>query len=68
MKMIKAPFLIICVIAISACSNRHIYDAVQHNNELECGKLPQAQYEQCMEEISQSYEEYQRDREELSES
>ena len=53
---------------VSACSNQQLYDTVQHNNEIECSKLPQAQYEECMAEIDQPYDEYERERQELSES
>lgn len=63
--------LLICgLIAMStllcACSNRQIYDAAQNNRRQECDKLPDsAQRDACLEQYSQSYDDYQREREEI---
>ncbi len=59
----KLTLLIIAAAAVG-CSNQQIYDAAQGNHRLECQKLPQGQYEDCMAEISESYEEYTRKRRE----
>ena len=64
----KTLFLPLAVLSLSACSNQQLYDTVQHNNEIECSKLPQAQYEECMAEIDQPYDEYERERQVLSDS
>ena len=45
-----------------ACSNQQIYRAVQDNQRLECSKLPQTQFEQCMAELEWDYEDYIRER------
>jgi hypothetical protein len=59
----------ICIFGISfllvACSNQQIYTAVQQNQQLECSKLPQTRYEECMRELEGSYEEYEQDRQEM---
>ena len=48
----------------TACSHEQVYNAVQENRiQDECTKLPQAQYEECMEAYSQPYDEYERERE-----
>lgn len=47
---------------VAACSNQSLYNTVQHNQTLECEKLPQNQYEECMAEISNSYESYSTER------
>tara|TARA_R110002049_G_scaffold1205_9_gene9018 strand:+ start:11636 stop:11851 length:216 start_codon:yes stop_codon:yes gene_type:complete len=56
----------LAVVAISlsvlACSNEQIYTAVQENQRVECGKLPQELYEQCMQELETPYEEYDQER------
>jgi hypothetical protein len=52
------------VFLLVACSNKQIYTAVQQNQQLECGKLPQSRYEECMRELEGSYEDYERDRQE----
>ncbi|MFK8047283.1 MAG: hypothetical protein AB8B81_02495 [Halioglobus sp.] len=61
----KALLLICIPIFLSACSNKQIYDNIQDNQRLECSKLPQQQYEDCMKDYDTSYEEYQRDRQDL---
>ena len=50
---------------LAACSNEQIYSAVQQNQQLECAKLPQNEYEECMRETGTSYSEYERKRQEL---
>lgn len=52
---------------LPACSNQQVYDAVQKNRQLECQKLPGSQYEECMEQYSEPYEHYERERRELLE-
>jgi hypothetical protein len=52
-------------LALGACSNQQVYNAVQHNQQLECQKLPGIQYEECMRQVSEPYESYEREREEL---
>lgn len=52
---------------VPACSHQQVYDAVQQNRQLECQKLPGTQYEECMKQFSEPYEEYERERQELLE-
>lgn len=56
---------VLCVLALPACSNRQVYEAIQQNRQLECQKLPGTRYEECMEQFSEPYDEYKRDRGEL---
>ena len=49
-------------LSVMACSNKQIYTAIQDNQRLECGKLPQDQYEQCMHGLNTPYEEYEQER------
>ena len=58
--------LVLCVLALPACSNRQVYEAIQQNRQLECQKLPGARYEECMRQYSEPYDEYKRDRDELT--
>jgi hypothetical protein len=53
---------LITVILIAGCSNEQIYNSMQENQRMECGKLPGAQYEECMREFNTSYKEYERER------
>lgn len=62
------PRLLLCIVtllSLSACSNKQIYDSTQYNNERECYKRPESQIEQCLQQNSQSYEDYKRERDAL---
>ena len=50
-----------------ACSHRDVYDAVQHNQQLDCQRYPDARYEECMARVSKSYDEYDQELEALDE-
>jgi len=58
--------LVLCVLALPACSNRQVYDAIKKNRQLECQKLPGTQYDECMKQVSEPYDDYKRDRDELT--
>jgi hypothetical protein len=58
----KASIVLVIALALLGCSNKQIYTAVQDNRRVECGKLPQNQYEQCISEYDTPYEEYERER------
>lgn len=57
----------ICIIGtlLVGCTNQEVYEAVQQNRQHECQKLPEPAAEKCMEQHSESYEDYEREREEL---
>ncbi len=54
----RSATVFMLVLFLGACSNKQVYEAVQHNEKVECGNLPQERYEQCMKELDTSYEEY----------
>jgi hypothetical protein len=58
---------LLCALILCACSNRQVYTAIQQNQQLECQKLPGTQYEECMKQVSEPYDVYKRDRDELVE-
>ena len=58
----KASLILVIALALLGCSNKQIYTAVQENRRLECSKLPQDQYEQCISEYDTPYDEYERER------
>jgi hypothetical protein len=58
----KLSSLLIIALLLIGCSHKQIYTAVQENRRVECSKLPQSQYENCMSEYDTSYEEYERER------
>lgn len=55
--------VMLLLVVVGGCSNKQIYTAIQQNRQQECRKLPRVQYEACMREFDQSYEDYARDRE-----
>ena len=56
---------LLLVLAMSACSSRQAYDAMQARERNECLKVPESQYQDCIERTSQSYAEFSRERESL---
>lgn len=54
----------IIALLLTGCSNQQLYNAIQENRRMECGKLPQNQFEECMRDYDTSFQEYERDREE----
>lgn len=70
--MIRAPqhartglIVLLAAAQLSGCSNRQLYESIQRDQKLQCQTLPESQYEKCMEKASQSYEEYERVRDEV---
>jgi len=49
---------------LSSCSNKGIYEQIQTNNRVECGKLSPSKYEECIESSNKKYDEYERERQE----
>ncbi|ARN73767.1 hypothetical protein [Oceanicoccus sagamiensis] len=58
---------IILLLFSTACSQQAVYDNIQHHHRLECEQQPPAQYDDCIKEVSQSYKDYQREREQAKE-
>ena len=59
-------FVLLSLAIISACTNKQVYETIQSHERLECQKLVRtAEYEKCMAEVSDSYEEYTRNRDEV---
>ena len=57
--------LLFIMLWITGCSNKQIYEGIQQNRQYECEKLVAPQREECLRQHSESYEDYQRSREEL---
>ena len=58
---------LLAVLALTACTNEQVYNAIQSNQQLECQKLPDSQYEECMQQLAEPYDSYQRSRDQLLE-
>ena len=57
--------LTLFVSLLYGCSNQAAYETVQQSQKNECAKLPQGQYEDCMHEVDTSYDDYERERQEV---
>ena len=55
--------LVLC--SLPACSSRQVYELIQIRERNECLKLPESQYEECIERADQGYDTYKKNREEL---
>lgn len=61
----KITVMSIVVMVLAGCSTRAVYDNIQLNNQQQCARVPPSEYDDCMEAATKTYEEYQREREEL---
>lgn len=64
--MIKALFVFF-VLASTGCSNKAMYDNMRIHQRNECLKAPPPAHAECIERTKKSYEEYERERNELLE-
>ena len=63
MRYIKILFLITCSSIFIACTNQEVYEAIRQNRLTECEMIsPTSAYEECIEQYSESYEEYEEKR------
>lgn len=60
----KTILMLLVALSVAGCSYRAAYENIQINRRNECLKLPQSRYEECMEGVNQSYDEYERERQE----
>ena len=58
-------FIVIVSLLFFGCSNKSIYNNVQLNNRQSCQKLPPSQYDECIKQTEKSYDEYERERNEI---
>lgn len=56
-------FILLAVFMTVGCSSKQLYDSMQYSQRNECGKLPESQYGECIENINKPYEEYAKERE-----
>jgi hypothetical protein len=62
----KGLLLLSFAALLAACSERAVYDNLQHNNRLQCDKVPLSEYDACVERASKPYDDYERERRELN--
>lgn len=66
--MTQLFYIALMSLLLSSCSNRQMYNAVQSNRQIECQRLPAVQYDECMNELDESYDSYEKKREEIGEA
>lgn len=52
------------IIVLQSCSTANWYQSAKSRGEIECRKLPDAQYDECMHNYETTYEQYRQQREE----
>lgn len=60
----KPILMLLMAVSIVGCSQRAVYENIQHHNRQECAKLPESEFEECMNNAERSYDEYQEKRRE----
>lgn len=60
----KAITLLCLLFTVVSCSNKGVYQDLQRNKRNECMQVPPAEYDRCMRSMEQSYEDYERQRQE----
>ena len=64
--VVKSIFSALILISFSGCTNKELYESIQPKyDKNECRKLPPHQYEECIKTESKSYEDYQKEREDI---
>lgn len=58
----KVMSLLAMILFASGCTNQDIYNSIQKNRQNKCSTLPPLQYEECMKQHSETYQEYKRKR------
>lgn len=60
--------VVLVMVAVAGCSNKAIYENLGLDQRNQCAKEPPPTYSECIERTSQTYEEYARERKEMSET
>ena len=66
--MIKLLVVLLVMLGGAGCSNKAIYDKFRLDERSKCAKEPPHTYLECVERTNKSYEEYERERKEISET
>ena len=59
--------LALVLISVSGCSNKVMYDNLRLNQRQKCAEESQSTYDECIYRSNKSFEEYERERKQLSE-
>jgi hypothetical protein len=62
---VKTILIVFLLLLTSACSYRGMYESIRISRQYECSKFPPSVYDDCMKDMDQSYEQYERERRDL---
>jgi uncharacterized lipoprotein len=55
----------LCLLALSACSSQQFYEGAKAGQQSNCLNYPEAEYQECIDESGDSYEQYKQQRDEV---
>ena len=67
MKTTLLLYFAFAMLLIPSCSSKQVYEGLRDRQRVECQQLPKSEYEECLERVDMSYEEYRRKRGETQE-
>jgi hypothetical protein len=56
---------VLYLLGLSACSSQQFYEGTKAGKQADCLNYPAAEYKECMEDTSNSYEQYRQQRDEV---
>lgn len=63
--MTRQLAILILILGVSGCSNKAVYDNLQMQHRNDCIKEPPPTYDDCVARSNQSFEDYERERNEV---
>lgn len=57
--------MLLAIFSMAGCGSRAVYESIQINKRNECLKLSPPAYDDCMEGVNKSYDEYEKERREI---
>lgn len=63
MKRLACLLMTLSILFLQGCNSRQVYNSIQHNIRLECRKAPISEYDKCIEQASETYDDYKTKRE-----
>jgi len=63
--VIKICNLLLVLLSIVTCSHQQVYESLQIKQKNDCLKVPESEYDKCMQDAEKSYEQYKEERQKL---
>ena len=61
----RAVSALTILLVVAGCTNQQLYENVQYNKRRSCLSLPPLEYDECVKKYEKTYEEYERERNEV---